>query len=49
LAELKLFDKLFGAATIATLDELKAKSKKMLKRIRNSSRSKLLGDVTEFN
>jgi hypothetical protein len=26
-----LFDKLFGAATIAKLDELKAKSKKMLK------------------
>jgi hypothetical protein len=27
-----LFDKLFGAATIATLDELKAKIKEMLKR-----------------
>jgi FKBP-type peptidyl-prolyl cis-trans isomerase (trigger factor) len=34
LAELnqELFDKLFGAGTIATLDELKAKLKKMLKR-----------------
>jgi trigger factor len=41
-----LFDKLFGAGTIATV-EVKAKLK-MLNPICTASRPKLLGDVTEF-
>lgn len=51
LAELnqELFDKLFGAGTIATLDELKAKIKEDAEaQFATQADQKLLGDVTEF-
>ena len=51
LAELnqELFDKLFGAGTIATLDELKAKIKEDAENhLAQQSEQKLMGDVTDF-
>jgi trigger factor len=51
LAELnqELFDKLFGAGTIATVDELKAKIKEDAEsQFAQQADQKLLGDVTEF-
>jgi trigger factor len=51
LAELnqELFDNLFGAGTVATLDELKAKIKEDAeKQFAKQADQKLLGDVTEF-
>ncbi|HWR94422.1 MAG TPA: trigger factor [Flavobacterium sp.] len=51
LAELnqELFDKLFGAGNVATLDELKAKIKEDAEvQFAQQADQKLLGDVTEF-
>ena len=51
LAELnqELFDKLFGAGTIATLDELKAKIKEDAENhLAQQAEQKLMGDVTDF-
>ena len=51
LAELnqELFDKLFGAGTIATLEELKAKIKDDAENhLAQQSEQKLMGDVTDF-
>ena len=44
-----MFDKLFGAGTIATLDELKAKIKEDAENhLAQQAEQKLMGDVTDF-
>jgi trigger factor len=50
VAKPRVFDKLFGAGNVATLEELKAKIKEDAERnFATQADQKVLGDVTEFN